>query len=426
MDSRTLQYYAKHAPEVAARYTRAAGGIDRYFPAAFTRRMRVLDVGAGSGRDLALLLDMEVDAFGVEPCEELRIEALRRYPRLDRRLRHGVLPKLGQPFGGNFDGVLCSAVLMHLPRNQVPDAALALRSVLKEGGVLLLSVPLTRPGIGPDDRDDNGRLYTPLSEQWLLLLFEHLGFELADRWHTDDASARKGVTWCTLLLRRRQKGSLQPIDQVETILNHDKKTATYKPALFRALSDIALTESQQARWYDGGVVGVALDAVAERWLYYYWPLIESPTFIPQTKGEPQASKTLAFRPALSQLVHYYHHAGGLGRFVLDYRSRTLPAEAQRLLEATLDAIRKAIVDGPVTHAGGSLSGGPVFTYHKATHEIRMSTGMWRDLSLFAHSIQDAAIRVWAELTAEISWGAIHHDKVLDLLLKAPGAGVPGR
>lgn len=423
MDSRTLRYYREHAAEVAARYASAAEGVDRYFRDAFAPGMYVLDVGAGSGRDLARLLKMGVEAYGVEPCEELRAEAVKRYPQLEGRLRHGVLPELGQPFGRDFDGVLCSAVLMHLPRNRVPDAALALRRVLTQCGVLLLSVPLTRPGIGPDDRDENGRLYTPLSEQWLVLLFKYLGFELAKRWYTDDASAREGVTWCTLLLRRRRQDSLRPVDQVESILYQDRKTATYKLALLRALTDIALTGFGMARWYNDGTVGVALDDVAHRWLLYYWPLVESSTFIPQMRGEARNSaRNLLFRPALSELADFYRQAGGLRRFLDQYRSETLPSEAQRLLDAALDGIRKAIVDGPVAHAGRSMRGPRVFSYDHRHDEITMSAGMWCDLSRFGRSIQHAAIEVWAELTAEFSNGTIRPSEVLDLLLTTPAAG----
>jgi hypothetical protein len=49
--------------------------IARHVVHAFPPRARLLDVGAGSGRDLALLLTQGFDAFGIEPDAELREEA---------------------------------------------------------------------------------------------------------------------------------------------------------------------------------------------------------------------------------------------------------------------------------------------------------------------------------------------------------------
>ncbi|OIQ85877.1 hypothetical protein GALL_322700 [mine drainage metagenome] len=46
----------------------------------------MLDVGCGSGRDLARLRALGYDACGVEPVDALRVEALRRYPELEGRI----------------------------------------------------------------------------------------------------------------------------------------------------------------------------------------------------------------------------------------------------------------------------------------------------------------------------------------------------
>jgi 2-polyprenyl-3-methyl-5-hydroxy-6-metoxy-1,4-benzoquinol methylase len=54
------------------------------------------------------------------------------------------MPELGMPFGGGFDGIVCSAVLMHVPDHEMFDAALAIRALLKPRGRLLLSLPLSR------------------------------------------------------------------------------------------------------------------------------------------------------------------------------------------------------------------------------------------------------------------------------------------
>ena len=144
MDLPTLDYYGTHAAELADRYDSVDSPVARYFAVAFAAGARVLDVGAGSGRDLAALLAAGFDAYGVEPSAGLRQAAMQRHPELAGRLTEGVLPGLDAPSGGPFDGILCSAVLMHLQEADLFDAALALRRILKPHGRLLISLPSAR------------------------------------------------------------------------------------------------------------------------------------------------------------------------------------------------------------------------------------------------------------------------------------------
>lgn len=420
MDERTGNYYVQFAGEIAQRYDSVESEMLALLNRAFAKGMRVLDVGAGSGRDVALLLALGCDAYGVEPCAELREAAERQHPGLAGRLASNALPQLGQPFGGQFDGVLCSAVLMHLEKAQMLDTALAFRSILKEDGKLLLSVPLGRPGLDAQHRDAHGRLFTPLPPDYLQLLFERVGFSLLERWVSEDSLGRAGHSWCTFLFQVRHASGARPLDLIEGILNRDRKTATYKLALFRALSEIATTEFEQARFVADGTVGIPVEIVSEKWLQYYWSLFESSVFIPQIRGEnPACAKPIAFRSLLSALIDAYRQSGGLTRFELDSRAATLPGEIGSLREQVLKQIRSTIVQGPVTHAGGSLEAGPIFRYDSRSREIRFSAALWREFCLVGHWIHDAVILRWAELTSDISKKQIRPSEAIDLLLTIP-------
>jgi hypothetical protein len=216
-------------------------------------------------------------AYGVKPSEAMRAEALEAPPRARGtprlRCRAGARPA----FGGGFDGVLCSAVLMHLAEAELFDAAFALRDLLRPHGRLLVSLPLARTDVGSDNRDGAGAALHALGAGPGQLLFERLGFIQIGRWDDDDAlgrTARGGTRCCSSC---GPAGLCALIDQIEGILNRDRKVATYKLALFCALAELATQEPWDAHWRADGTVGVPIRRIAEKWLLYFWPLFASAT-----------------------------------------------------------------------------------------------------------------------------------------------------
>ena len=420
MDNQTRDYYKKKSKEIFSVYNSCLGGISKYFSLSFPPQKKVLDIGAGSGRDMLCLLKQGYDVYGVEPCRELRNLAITKYPELSHRLIEGNLPVLGKPFGGEFDGILCSAVIMHVPKEQLFDSVFAIRSVLKKNGRLLLSIPLFRPDLDYKQRDKHGRLFIIYDPDYLQLLFERIGFQLIGRWNDKDSLGRENHFWITLLFQLETSQNVRPIDQIECILTRDRKTATYKLALFRALCDIAVTNFHRARWEKNGIVGVPVDDIVEKWICYYWPIVESLKFLPQIRGELKNCKhPIAFRPQLNKLINYYKNSGGLYRFTLDYRSSTLNKELRNILGDIFKIIRKTIVKGPVTYAGGALETGRVFTYDSKEKMVLLNAEMWRELSLMGHWVNDALLLRWAELTSEISNNSIKPSEIIDLLLTVP-------
>jgi 5-methylcytosine-specific restriction endonuclease McrA len=280
-----------------------------------------------------------------------------------------------------------------------------------------LSVPAERIGLDEEYRDIHGRLFTQLSPDYLQLLYERVGFVLLDKWVSNDSLGREGHSWHVFLFQIRYPSGSRPIDIVDGILNRDRKTATYKLALFRALAEIATKDFEHAQWINQGIVGIPISIISEKWLYYYWPILESPIFIPQIRGEsPVCSKPIAFRALLSELSKQYQSYGGFTRFVLDYKTGDLPRDTNNLLRRALTKISNTIISGPVTFAGGSLDIGPIFSYDSIKQIVLISADIWRELSLVGHWIQDAVVLRWAELTHDISKQEIRPSQMIELLL----------
>lgn len=89
---------------------------------------------------------------------------------------------------------------------------------------------------------------------------------------------------------------------IQSILRHDKKLNTFKLALIRALNDTALNFA--AVRGKGHGIAVPLRTLAQWWMGYYWPFMDSEHPIMQGPRMTRAGvvrQDVAFRKALTEL-----------------------------------------------------------------------------------------------------------------------------
>lgn len=202
MDIQTLAYYSANADEVARRYESAPSSLVGRFPSAFVPGGRILDIGCGSGRDLAELARQGFQPYGMDGTPELVQLAQDLHPELKGKVVQGLLPNSAVPFGGNFDGVLCSAVLMHIEPVDLPAVVEFIRDCMKPGGQLLYSVPSKRLDVtSSGNRDVAGRLFVPDSAGRLQRLFENADYKLLESWVNSDSLGRDEVEWVSVLMK---------------------------------------------------------------------------------------------------------------------------------------------------------------------------------------------------------------------------------
>jgi len=169
MDSQTLAVYNQQAHAIAVRHL-AYGETPTHFGlqllAYFWSGEPTADIGAGGGRDSHWLHQQGFPLVGYDGSEGMLAEARRLYPECD--FRYALLPHLSEIPSDTYTNVLCSFVLMHLPFDELPLAIHHLARILKPTGRLIVAF---RPSKTESDREDDGRLFTPISlehmQEWM-------------------------------------------------------------------------------------------------------------------------------------------------------------------------------------------------------------------------------------------------------------------
>lgn len=157
---------------------------------------RVLDIGAGTGRDAAALARLGHAVVAVEPTPELRGEGLRLHGRLNIEWVDDHLPALAslRRERRRFDLVLLTAVWMHLDQSERESAMGALAELVAEGGLVSLSL---RHGPVPAGR----RMFDVSAQETAALAARHgLAQHFCGR--REDMLGRDGVDWTFLVLRK--------------------------------------------------------------------------------------------------------------------------------------------------------------------------------------------------------------------------------
>src|SRR5580658_4959501 len=158
---------------------------------------RILDIGAGTGRDAAGFAAMGHDVVAVEPTAELRIRAMALHPSPSIEWVDDSLPDLTRLLtrGETFDVVMLTAVWMHLDEEQRRRAMPNVASLVRDGGVMMLSL---RYGPVPE-----GRRMFAVSGEETMSLAEAAGMRLVLRYDAlEGVQRRPGISWTRLAFRK--------------------------------------------------------------------------------------------------------------------------------------------------------------------------------------------------------------------------------
>ena len=190
----TIRYYTQAAQTLIPAYD--AAEMSTFYNILLknlTPGSKVLDIGFGSGRDLAFLKDNEFEVWGADPSKQFVDHVKKRFDDISNHFFHTSLPALNLPkeLGHSFDCIILVAVWMHLPKSTYEPSIKSLCSLLKPGGKIVLSYSTT------PREEISDRYFESIDTKLLQALFEKYGCKQISKNINKDGLGEREITWVT-------------------------------------------------------------------------------------------------------------------------------------------------------------------------------------------------------------------------------------
>jgi hypothetical protein len=221
---------------------------------------------------------------------------------------------------------------------------------------------------------------------------------------------------------------------ISKIIERDSKTTTYKYALLRGVIDIIQENSPYIEFVDNRVQ-IPTGLLIEKWLVYYYPILQSQTVLPQIHG----TTSIAFGNLFANFIKKYELRGGFSAFFADLTKKGIPEDLQKDFFELAKKLRDTITIMPMKYIGRSISNEyySIFRYKNQTLRNSNSKDIVDLISHFGWfsipmeyyeafkllgsfiSGQDSILFKWAEFSVNASGQRISVDMVLNEVLKGP-------
>ena len=157
---------------------------------------RIIDIGAGSGRDIKYFKDKGYIVEGIDASAKMCRLAI------DYSDAEIICERIQDWHPQEkYDGIWANASLLHLAFDEIEGFICRASDYLKPNGVLYISMKM---GIQTGS-DNYGRFFTDFSEEKVQqIVAKSTALVIVDSWETRDALARKEFRWINLIFKKRE------------------------------------------------------------------------------------------------------------------------------------------------------------------------------------------------------------------------------
>ncbi|MDP2234871.1 MAG: HNH endonuclease domain-containing protein [Bacteroidales bacterium] len=222
---------------------------------------------------------------------------------------------------------------------------------------------------------------------------------------------------------------------ISKIIERDSKSTTYKFALLRGVIDIIQDNSPFIAFENGRVI-FPTGLLIEKWMMYYYPILESVTNIPQINGETN----IAFGVHLKKIITAYDTMGGFSAFYNDLKNKGIPSDLQDDFFALAKKLKETITAMPMKYIGRSVSDDYYSIFRIESRSVRQNTSdvdlefliktsgtfsipveYYEAFKLLGSFIsgQDSILFKWAEFSVNASKKKLSVEKVVNEVLRGP-------
>ena len=296
------QFYNDNADELAKQYLSKSfdevhQSWSQFLPVVIANpNARILDLGAGSGRDAKHLAELSasthgdknnIQIFAVEPAKTLAEIGALQTSGLNVKWIEDSLPSLSHLTKQeiSFDLILLSAVWMHVPPSDRSRAIRKLANLLKPGGKLVISL---RHG-QTDEEKKQRKMHSVCADELKRLAADVGLFTKLETPKEEDKLGRNHVSWQTVVLQMPDDGT-GAFPFIRHVALNDGKSATHKLALLRVLLRIAdghpgaVLRRESTPFGDRVILPVGL--VALYWCHQYKDLIDKHSIFQRPGVDP--------------------------------------------------------------------------------------------------------------------------------------------
>ena len=222
---------------------------------------------------------------------------------------------------------------------------------------------------------------------------------------------------------------------ISKIIERDSKSTTYKFALLRGTIDI-IQDNSPYIVENKGRIEMPTGLLIEKWLIYYYPILESKISIPQINGD----LNLAFQSHFNNLISYYDNKGGFSAFYNDLKSKGIPKDIRRDFLKLTKSIKNTITKMPMKYIGRSVNQ-DFYSIYSYENNKRLSNSSAIDIEILINDFgsfsipveyyeafkllgsfingQDSILFQWAEFSVNASGKNLSVEKVINEILKTP-------